>query len=285
MSNKLSLESKKKFLLNQFYAFNIWDINSAKAVIDASTVVKRPVFLQVSSKIFNLIDKEEFVYVIKRHANIKNIQLLLNLDHCRDLEQIKEAVRYGWDSVMYDGSHLSIEENIKITNEVSGICKRDGVLVEAEIGEVMGVEDDIQVYSESSVEIGDVVRFIDATDVDLLAVAIGTAHGQYGTKRPEIDYTMIQKIGTLTDIPFVVHGGSELPPEILNKLFSYKNVKKVNISTDLKQAFRKGIITALNCGLVEEKGFDATKVNQIIYNEIREIVLNKLEIFKGGYYE
>lgn len=260
----------------QFFAFNIWDIGSAKAVINAHSL--QSAFLQTSSKVFTSLDKQEFIYSIRRYAKKTKTDVTIHLDHCRDIEIIREAVYYDWDSVMFDGSHLTLEENITLTNMVSDICKPQNVLVEAEVGQVRGVEDDISVIEENTANIKDVVTFINNTKIDLLAVAIGTAHGQYKGIKPNINYGMIAEIGKLTDIPFVIHGGSELTDEVLRKLFSYGNVKKINISTDVKQAYRQGILRALENGLLNENGFDATKVNTAIYESIKEMVVNKLKV-------
>lgn len=281
MNDLLISQIKKEIFLEQFFAFNVWDINSAKAVIDASKLKDKLSFLQISSKVFRKLDKEEFIYAIKRYAHYKDTRVVIHLDHSKDIEQIKEAIQYGWDSVMFDGSHLSLEENIRITNEVSNICKFEGVLVEAEIGQIKGVEDDINVTDNCIVNLKDVEKFIKDTNIDMLAVAIGTSHGQYGNKIPKINYDIIQEVEKLTNLPFVVHGGSELSSEVIRRLFSYRNVKKINISTDVKQAYRKGILAAIEYGLLEGSGFDANKVNEMIYNNISELISSKLEILEG----
>jgi fructose-bisphosphate aldolase class II/tagatose 1,6-diphosphate aldolase GatY/KbaY len=276
--------SEIKGIFNQkFFAFNIWDFNSAKAVIDASVSKNRATFLQISSKVFNALDKEPFIYAIRQYEKVIGTKVIVHLDHARDINQIKEAVSLGWDSIMYDGSYLSIKENIRITNELSDLYKPKGILIEAEIGQVKGVEDYNEVENVNLVDINDVGHFIKSTNIDMLAVAIGTAHGQYGDKKPIIDYDLIRRVGEITNIPFVVHGGSELPNEVLYRLFSYYNVKKINISTDVKQAFRKGIMLAFDEGLLEEDGFDATKVNNKINESVKSLVLSKLEVLEETY--
>lgn len=277
----MSYFDKKELIKNNIcFAFNVWDISSAKSIIDASLELSCPIFLQISSKVFDIIDIEEFIYAVKRYIDTKNAKVIIHLDHSQNIEQIKKAIEFGWDSVMYDGSKLSLNENINNTNIIVDISKKRNVLVEAEIGQIKGVEDDICVEKSSEVLIEDVQKFISSTNVDLLAVAIGTAHGQYGNKEPKINYDLIKQIGELSGIPFVVHGGSELANDVLKKLISYKNVKKINISTDIKQAYRIGIEESAKLGLLKEKNFDALKVQKQIYDKIKSVAISKLKILK-----
>jgi len=111
-------------------------------------------------------------------------------------------------------------------------------------------------------------------------VAIGTAHGQYGANKPNINYELLGQIANLTKIPFVVHGGSELSDETLKKLWKFENVKKINISTDIKQAYRKGILESIKQGLLEEKGFDVLRVKKQIYESIKSITISKLKVLE-----
>lgn len=270
----------KELLFQKRYAFNVWDINSAKAVIDAAIGKERPIFLQISSKVFDEIDSDEFITSTKNYIFKNKADVIIHLDHSRDIEQICRAIELGWDSVMYDGSHLSIEDNIFNTMKVVKIANKHKVLVEGEIGQVLGVEDDISVDKEVKITIEDIERFITLTGIDLLAVAIGTAHGQYGGNKPNINYELLGQIANLTKVPFVIHGGSELSDETLKKLWTFENVKKINISTDIKQAYRKGILESMRKGLLEEKGFDALRVEKQIFETIKSVAVSKLKVLE-----
>lgn len=152
---------------------------------------------------------------------------------------------------MYDGSHISLSDNIINTNKVTEYAHVHDVLIEAEVGNIIGVEDDIVVREGGVAAIEEVKSFLCQTEVDMIAVAFGTAHGLYkGT--PVLHYDLIEQTAALTDIPFVVHGGSGLPDEVFVKLLQYSNIKKINISTDVKQAFRKGITVAEANGLLKK---------------------------------
>lgn len=263
----------------QYFAFNIWNIESAKAVLDAATYQKQNVILQTSMKAFSEIDKEELRFFVTNYVRYKGINAYLHLDHCKRMDYIEEAITYKWDSVMIDASDKSLGENISITNEVCALAKDRQVLVEAEVGQINGVEEEISVTEAGIARIEDVMEFIRATDVDMLAVAIGTAHGLY-KGIPNLHYDLIEDVRKITDMPLVVHGGTGLTDEMFLKLLSYDNVKKINISTDVKLAYRQGIEEAYRDGIMEKNGFDPLKVTDYIHQEIMNMTVAKMELLK-----
>lgn len=192
------MDKNNELILQRRFAFNVWDINSAKAIIEASKYLELPIFLQVSSKVFSQMEAKEFISSIKKYIRNQSADVIIHLDHSRDINQINRAIELGWDSVMYDGSHLPIHENINNTIKVVEIARKNKVLVEGEIGQVLGVEDDISVDKEVRIRIEDVDRYITSTNIDLLAVSIGTAHGQYRGNKPKINYDLLKQIGVLS---------------------------------------------------------------------------------------
>ena len=267
------------FIRHKMYAFNVWDIETAIAIIDASVEEKQPIFIQISSKIFYRIHFQGFIYVIKKYITKVKANVIIHLDHSRDINQIVEAIDAGFDSVMYDGSNLNLQENIINTAKVVNLAKNKNVLVEGEIGQILGVEDDININEETPFSIQDVEKFVTSTGINLLAVAVGTSHGHY-EKTPKINYEMIYKVSKISKIPFVVHGASGLSNEILKSLWNISNVKKINISTDVKLAYREGILTSKRLGLLDEIKFDATKVKCQIYESIKDLAISKLKVLK-----
>lgn len=265
----------------QFFAFNVWSIESAKAVIDAASQVDCSIILQASMKAFEQLDKEEFSTYVESYGQKKKIKTYLHLDHCRKIDYIREAVDYGWDSVMIDASEMPFSENIKITNEVIEIAKPKGVLVEAEIGRIRGQEDEISSVTAGIADIKNIEKFVKNTEIDMIAAAIGTVHGLYKGV-PDIHYDIIKQTAEITDIPFVVHGGTGLSDEVLLKILSYNNVKKVNISTDVKLAYRHGIEESICQGMMEARGFDPLKVTKLIHDSIQNMAMNKLKLLKKG---
>lgn len=261
---------------NPMFAFNIWDINSAKAVIDGASKSEKNIILQTSSGIFARLDKKQLREFIDSYTNDKGIKAWLHLDHCKDIHLIKQAIKYKWDSVMIDASDKKIEENILITNEVTDYAHERNVLVEAEIGQVRGVEEDIVCNQPAIASHEDIDKFIHKTDIDMIAVAFGNAHGVYEGE-PNLHYDLVEYTAKQSNLPFVVHGGSGLSDEVIRKLLSIPNVKKVNISTEVKLAYRTGIIQAYNNGLLKEKGFQAVNVEKFIHDEIADMVELKLK--------
>lgn len=262
---------------SRYFAFNIWDTDSIQAVMDAGEESKKDVILQTSSRVFAEMDKEAIRRYVDYYQSKKGIKAYLHLDHCRDIEIIKSAVEYGWDSVMIDASHLPLEENISLSNEVCGYAHSKGVIVEAEVGQIPGVEDDISGTAAGYAKIEDIKKFLENTPVDIFAASVGTCHGLYKEK-PNIDHELIDEIAQYREIPFVIHGGSGLSESELKRLLTHKNVRKINISTELKQSYRRGILNASEKGLLSENGFEATAVKKEIYKEIKFTAKEKLRL-------
>lgn len=262
---------------SQYFAFNIWSIESAKAVIDGAATLNRDVILQTSMKAYELLDKEELRAFVSSYAGRHNIRAYLHLDHCKRMDFIQEAIGYGWDSVMIDASDQSLEENVRLTNRVCKIARDNDVLVEAEVGQIAGQEDEMSVTEAGIAKIEDVKTFIGNTNVDMLAVAVGTAHGLY-KGIPKLHYDLLDQVMKLSDTPLVIHGGTGLTEETFLYLLSFKKIKKINISTDVKLAYRQGIKESIQSGYMEGENFDPLKVSQKIHDAIQNMTVNKLKL-------
>lgn len=261
----------------QYFAFNIWSMETAKAVMDAASKVHRDVILQTSVKAFEDLDKEEMRAFVTSYSQKKNICAYLHLDHCRRVDVIQKAVDLGWDSVMIDASDKPLAENIDLTNEVCAAVRGKDILVEAEVGQIGGTEEEISIREAGIAKMESVETFLQNTTVDMLAVAVGTSHGLYkGT--PQLHYDLIERTGELSGVPIVIHGGTGLTEEMFTKLLSYKNIKKINISTDVKHAYRQGIEESIKKGYLNEKGFDPLKVVKAVHDSIENMAAGKLEL-------
>lgn len=261
----------------QYFAFNIWDQDSIKAVMDAAAEYSRDIILQTSSRIFEKMEHRLIREFVTSYGIKKGIKAYLHLDHCRNLNLIKTAIECKWDSVMIDASHLPLNENITLTNQVCNYAHVRGVLVEAEVGQIQGVEDDIASDTEGIADIEEIKEFLSNTDIDTFAAAIGTSHGLY-KKSPHIRYDLIEEIGIITEKPFVVHGGSGLTDSDFINLFLLPNVRKINISTELKQAYRTGILNAKEKGLLNYNGFDVSAVKEEIHKSIQKTAEFKIRL-------
>ncbi len=216
-----------------------------KATLDAAEEMKSPVILQFHEEDIRGRDIQFVVSLVKGIAPYYEIPMVLHLDHGNHLDEIKRAIDYGFTSVMYDGSHLSMEENIKNTKIIVEYAHARDVTVEAELGHVGGSDLDFNDTGESKLtDPNDVKRFIDETHVDALAVSIGTSHGVYQSE-PALNMDVLKKISSLNSIPLVIHGGSGNPVNQLKTAITH-GITKINIFADLRIAFREGLTNAIS---------------------------------------
>lgn len=271
MPNYIEKSTKK------FWAFNVWDINSAKEIMKAAADVGVPVIIQTSMSAYKRIEASAFSAYLKSYAEKHHVEAYLHLDHCTEMEMLQDAIVSGWDSVMIDASQKPLSENIRLTQKACEIAHNRGVAVEGEIGQIEGCEDDMDVQERGIAKMEDIEEYVSHTNVDFLAAAIGNAHGRYkGT--PNIHYDLIEKIGELTAKPFVIHGGSGLGDETFIRLLTCPNVKKINISTEVKEAYLRGIETFVKSEEAVYEGFNPLKADEIIYKEIRKMAIDKMKL-------
>lgn len=264
------------------FAFNIWDFTSAQAVMDAAKNMDQNVILQTSTNIYQALPQEEMRSFVSSYSQRLGIRAWLSLDHCRDESMVRDAADKGWDSVMLDMSQKSLAENIDAINRLHGYVQqqKNRPYIEAEVGVLQGAEDDIEAIESQIASKEDIDIFIENANFDALAVAFGNAHGTYRTK-PQLHYDLVEYAVKQSDKPFVVHGASGLSEEALKKLAAIHGVRKINISTDLKLAARQGYKTAEVNGWLAEAGFQPIRVQQCIYEAVRDRAEEKMAMLKG----
>lgn len=218
-------------------AFNIFNHLSARAVVHAAEALGIPVILQTSVVTVKEFGVEPLGAMLRQLAGEASVNVLIHLDHCQDVELAKACVDAGWDAVMYDGSRLSIEENIAGCREVVDYAHRKGVHVEGELGRIVGVEDAVKVSAEDASLAGleDSIRFVRESGIDAFAPAIGTAHGVY-KGRPKINFDLVAQLREAVPAPVVIHGGTGLSEETFRRLIRNGGAK-VNVSTAIKHAY------------------------------------------------
>ncbi|NLL70940.1 MAG: class II fructose-1,6-bisphosphate aldolase [Epulopiscium sp.] len=222
-------------------AFNTNNLESTKAMIQAAEEERSPIIIQTSQSAISYAGLEEIAMIVRMLAEKASVPVALHLDHGTDWDVVMQCLRYGWTSVMFDGSKYAFEENIAITKQIVDMAHPMGVSVEAELGKIGGVEDHVVVDEKDATmtDPDEAVEFVEKTGVDYLAIAVGTAHGVYkGT--PELDFDRIQTIKNRIQIPVVLHGASGVPVEDIQKAVSL-GVNKINIDTELRQAFQQAI--------------------------------------------
>jgi ketose-bisphosphate aldolase len=225
-------------------AFNMIDYNSARSIVEGAQDLNAPIIVQVSVKTVKHWGFKPVANWVRDLANDADVPVALHLDHCKDLEVIEGCIDAGWTSVMFDGSELPFEENVRQSRKAYEMATAAGVGLEAEIGSIGGVEDDKFVAEDASIlaDYDECVAFCEEMpNLAVFAPAIGTAHGFYkGT--PKIAYDLLERITGTVDIPIALHGGTGLSEEQFHRCIQ-AGCAKVNISTMHKHRFIEGFIS------------------------------------------
>lgn len=241
-------------------AFNVNNMEIIQGIVEAAKEEKAPLILQVSAGARKYAKPVYLVKLVEAAIEDTGLDIALHLDHGEDFDICKKCVDDGFTSVMIDGSKHPFEENIRLTKEVVEYAHSKGVSVEAELGKLAGIEDNIKVDARNATFTvpEEAAEFVEKTGVDSLAVAIGTSHGAYKFKgTPYLDFERLEEIHKLIpDTPLVLHGASTVLPEFVEKCNEYggnipgaqgvpedmirtatkHGVCKVNIDTDLRLA-------------------------------------------------
>lgn len=256
-------------------AFNILDYNSMKAVVDAAIELYAPVIIQTSVKTVLFWGYEAMISWAKLLSDKADVPIAIHLDHCTDIDVISNCIDAGWTSVMIDASSKPFEENMELTRQVILLAHPKGVSVEAELGAIVGVEDDIHVKEQDShlanPEQAEV--FCEQLPVDCFAPAIGTAHGVYsGT--PKIAYHLIKDIAQRTGVPLALHGGTGLSDDVFHRCIAL-GCAKVNISTQLKYAHIDGFVDYF----INNKVYNPLKPLYAQYQALKSAVMENIKLF------
>lgn len=220
-------------------AFNAENLEMVQAIIQAAEEENSPVIIQTTPPTVKYLSADEAYAMVYAMAKKSKVPVALHLDHCAVFDDVMAAIKAGYSSVMFDGSRLQFGENIAISKKVSEVAKPMRVTVEAELGTVGGKEDNVVADNAIYTDPDQAKEFVEKTGIDMLAVAIGTAHGFYKGE-PKLDFKRIEKIKSLIDIPLVLHGGSGVPDESVKKAISL-GMAKVNFATELRAAATKGV--------------------------------------------
>ena len=251
-------------------AFNVNNMEIIQGIMEAAGELRSPVILQVSNGARKYAGHNYIVKLVEAATmQYKDIPVALHLDHGADFEMCKSCIDGGFTSVMIDGSQYSFKENIELTKKVVDYAHERGVVVEGELGQLAGVEDDVNVEHHSYTKPEVVEEFVSKTGVDSLAIAIGTSHGAFkfkpGTK-PQLRFDILEEVSKrLPEFPIVLHGASSvsakyvdiinsnggklkdavgIPEDMLRKA-AKSSVCKINIDSDIRLAMTAGVREAL----------------------------------------
>lgn len=256
-------------------AFNIVNDLSLSAVLDAAVQTNSPVIIQVSVKTVKLFGAKLIQRMFEEMASHVSIPATLHLDHCPDVKMIQICLDAGWNSVLFDASKLSYEDNLRQTKEVVAMARKVGAAVEGELEAVRGVEDGVGSEHEGElVPLDKCVEFLEQTGIDSFAPAIGTAHGLYKSA-PKIDFDRVRKIVKAHPTPIVLHGGTGLTDDVFQRLIA-EGCAKVNISTMLKIVYCDGYRNYLDAKPQEH---DPLKVMVAVREQMVTMAKGFMEIF------
>ncbi len=278
-------------------AFNVNNMEIIQGITEAAKEVNSPLILQVSAGARKYAKHNYLMHLIQAAVEDTDLPIAIHLDHGADFDICKKCIDGGFTSVMIDGSQHNFEDNIELTRKVVDYAHERGVVVEAELGKLAGVEDDVKVSAEDSsyTDPDQAVEFIQRTGCDSLAIAIGTSHGAYKFKgEPKLRYDILEKITSyVPGFPIVLHGASTVIPEFVAKCNQYggnipgaqgvpedmlreaarRGVCKINIDTDLRLA----MTSAIREMFVNDPGeFDPRKYLGAGRDAIKEMVKHKI---------
>ncbi|MBR2339509.1 MAG: class II fructose-1,6-bisphosphate aldolase [Clostridia bacterium] len=251
-------------------AFNAENLEMVQAIISAAEYAHSPVMIQTTPPTVKYIGAETMYAMVSTIARMASVPVALHLDHCSVYEDVISAIEAGYSSVMFDGSKLSFDENVSIAKRVVEYAKKRGVTVEAELGTVGGKEDNVTAEGSMYTDPAEAEQFARDSGVDMLAVAIGTAHGFYKGE-PKLDFDRIEKISSMTKIPLVLHGGSGVPEDSVKRAISL-GMSKVNFATELRCAATKGVRRVL----LDESVIDPKKYMGEARKEVYNLCLEKI---------
>jgi fructose-bisphosphate aldolase, class II len=239
-------------------AFNVNNMEIVQGIIQAGEEEKSPLILQVSAGARKYAGQIYIMKLMEAALEEADLPIVLHLDHGQTFEICREVIEGGFTSVMIDGSHLPFDENIALTRQVVDYAHDKGVWVEAELGRLAGVEDEVSSEENVYTDPDEAVEFVERTGCDSLAIAIGTSHGAYKFKgEPKLDFDRLEKITSmLPGYPLVLHGASSVLPEFVKMANQYggniadakgvpedflrkaarSGVCKINIDTDIRLA-------------------------------------------------
>ncbi|EOW9527287.1 class II fructose-bisphosphate aldolase [Bacillus cytotoxicus] len=259
-------------------AFSVANMEMVIGAIRAAEELRSPLILQIAEVRLNHSPIHMIGPLMVAAAKEADVPVAVHFDHGMTIEKIKQALEIGFSSVMYDGSHYLLQENIENTKAVVALAKQYSATVEAEIGRVGGSEDGSEDIEISLTSVEEAKYFANETGVDALAIAIGNAHGMYKGD-PHLHFDRLQEIVQQVKIPLVLHGGSGICAEDFQQCIQY-GIRKVNVAT----ATFHNVIHMINNSVQATPYTDYFKLHQDVIQAAYENVKNHIEIF-GSYHK
>ncbi|KKS64108.1 MAG: hypothetical protein A2835_02365 [Candidatus Niyogibacteria bacterium RIFCSPHIGHO2_01_FULL_45_28] len=270
---------REKFAIG---AFNVGNLETFKAIVQAAVSQKSPVIIESSPGETAWMEAENIVDLARNYSEEYGIPILVNLDHAESLEQCIEGIKAGYDLIHFDGSKFILEDNLEIAKKVVKLAHQGGLVVEGEIDHITGSS---EVYTGSAQ--GEIAKgkftdpnqakeFVQSSGVDIFAAFFGNVHGVFTGGGENLRLDILEKLAeSLPSIYFSLHGGSGIPDDQVQEAIK-KGIVKVNVNTEIRQAFKEGLQEALDENPNE---YAMYKILPEAIEEIQKIVEHKIEVF------
>lgn len=229
-------------------SFSVANMEMVLGVIKAAEELNAPIILQIAEVRLKQSPLEIIGPLMVAAAKNSKVPVAVHFDHGKTIEKITQALDIGFTSVMFDGSHLPLDENIEFTKKIIEIARKYGASVEAEIGCVGGSEDGSEDIAINCTKPEDAVKFENETGVDALAIAIGNAHGNYKST-PKLRFDILSEVEQKTHTPLVLHGGTGISPDDFVRC-SKTGIKKINIATATFDRVEQSVRSAYENGSI-----------------------------------
>jgi len=255
-------------------AFNVYNLEGVKAVVNAAEISRSPAMLQLHPSALRY-GRLPLVSLCIEAAKSASVPISIHLDHSTSAADIRLALDAGIRSIMADGSPMSYSENLKFTREMTILSHQFKAVVEAEIGRISGTEDGLTI-AEKEAKMTDPIQaleFVQQTKVDSLAVTIGNVHGEYKSP-PCLDFDRLETIRNLIDVPLVLHGASGLPSSMIHRSIQL-GVCKFNVNTEVRQAYMQALKSEI-CGDSQK---DLLEIAGEAIEAMQGVIIDKLDLF------
>lgn len=276
MNEMLAAAKQGRYAVGQF---NLINLEFAQAIAQAAAEEKSPLIFGAGEMAIRYMGLDTVVAIAKSIANQYRIPIALHLDHGGSFDICMKCIRAGFSSVMFDGSHLPVEENIRMTRQIVAAAHAVGVSVEGELGQIGGTEDDRHVGEEDAgiTKAADAIAFWEQTRVDAMAIAVGTAHGLY-RQEPHVRCDIIREVAQGIEAPVVLHGGSGIPDGTIREAIS-AGIGKINVNTENMAAFTASVRQFL---ADHAKELDPRSYMGPAREAIVQVVKQKIRLFGSG---
>lgn len=269
-------EAKKEGRAVGQFNFSAWE--QLQGILKAAQENNEAVIIGTSGGESRFLGVEQAATLVKAGREKYDVEAFLNLDHGKETDWVKEAVDAGYDAVHFDGSELDFEENMKKTKEIVEYAHSSGVLVEGELGYLTGKSDShegkIEIKKENLTSPEQVQEFVETTNVDSLAVAIGNVHGIYA-EMPKLDLERLQKIEDQSSVFLVLHGGSGIPDKDIKKAIE-RGIVKINVNTELRLNWKNTLKNSL-----KKDSIKPYEILPEVEQAIKEKVNHKIKLFNN----